>query len=238
MATLSTQDARRIADDLDRGLAGTPMAGLGDRFVAAAQRNGLDPYLLPAIASVESGFGRTGFATNGSHNAFGMGVTGAPNAGYRYRSWGEGIDAAADNLGGSLYKGDGRLTIARIGEIWAASPNWPSAVASKFPGGVSVDKKVIGNEVTYGPGGIPQQGGGIPEEMQPGNNIFDSFEGPVGKVLAFIKDYVIKILAFVLIGVVAVWLLGQGASKAFGTPAPSAVLGAGLKATPIGRAAA
>lgn len=241
-----TAGRQRAAATIDRELAGSPMAGLGDRFVAAGLRNGVDPFLLVAIAKTESNYGRLGFATNGSHNAFGMGVTGARGAGIRYATWGDGIDGAAANLGGPLYKGAGRTTIASIGSKWAASPNWPSAVASNYiGGGVSTAKVVIGAPGMPGAGsldpvtGIPEGGGGgISPDQQPGNNIFDSVPNPldaVGGVLAFIKDYALKILAFVLIGVVAVWLLGQGASKAFGTPAPGAVI---ANATPIGRAAA
>lgn len=244
MAT-STETAgrQRAAATIDKELAGSPMAGLGDRFVAAGLRNGVDPFLLVAIAKTESGYGAKGFATNGSHNAFGLGVTGAAGAGNRFSTWGDGIDAAAANLSGPLYKGAGRTTIASIGSIWATAPNWASAVAGNYiGGGVSTGKVVIGAPGYPGAGtldpvtGLPQGGGGgISPDQQPGDNIFDSIPNPLSWAVGLIKDYLPRILAFVLLGVVAVWLLGQGASKAFGTPAPGAVLS---NVTPIGRAAA
>lgn len=90
----------------------------------------------------------------------------------------------------------------------------PTAPTTRAPGPI------------YGPGGIPQQGGGIPSEMQPGNNIFDRIPNPLdaaGAAIGFVKDFALKIIAFTLLGVIGVWLVGQGASKAFGTPAPAAV---------------
>lgn len=243
MATSTdTAGRQRAAATIDKELAGSPMAGLGDRFVAAGVRNGVDPFLLVAIAKTESNYGRAGFATNGSRNAFGYKVYDTnPNAGGRFATWGDGIDAVAATLAGPTYKGAGRTTIAAIGSKYATSPNWPTAVAGNYiGGGVSTAKVVIGAPGYPGSGsfdpvtGIPQGGqGGISPDQQPGNNIFDSIPNPLDAV-SFLKDYVVKIFAFLLIGVVAVWLIGQGASKAFGTPAPSAV----LNATPIGRAAA
>jgi len=79
--------------------------------------------------------------------------------------------------------------------------------------------------IPTGPGGIPSgPAGGIPDEMQPGNNIFDSIPNPLGAVGDFLKGGLVKLLAFLLLGVVGVWMIGQGASRAFGTPAPGALL--------------
>lgn len=125
----------QAAAKMNRSLAGSPMRGLGSTFVAAGQANGVDPFFILAIAKVESDFGRKGFASSGgpggrpSYNAFGLGVTGAPGAGNVYPSWAAGVSAAGANLGGSLYRGAGKVTIRDIGARWAAAPTWPTAVA-------------------------------------------------------------------------------------------------------------
>lgn len=121
-----------LAGEIDKKLAGSPMQGTGAVFVEAANANDINPWFLVAIAGHESNFGRLGFATNGSRNAFGMGVTGAPGAGIRYPTWADGIRGAANNLGGPLYKGAGKFTIKDIGARWAADKKWPEKVAAKM----------------------------------------------------------------------------------------------------------
>lgn len=148
-ALVGDSPARALGLEINRKLAGSPMAGTGPTFVSAAARNDVNPWFLVAIAKVESQLGTTGFATNGSHNPFGLGVTGAAGAGFRYTSWSGAINAAADNLGGPLYRGAGLNTIAKVGGRWAADPGWPTKVAaaySSLAGGASIrtDRVVIG----------------------------------------------------------------------------------------------
>ncbi len=92
----------------------SPLTGLGATFVAEAGAVGLDPRLLVAIAGAETAFGAYG-PSQAIQNPFGMGP------GIRYASWEESIRAAALNLGGDLYLGDGRVTIAAIQQRWAPS---------------------------------------------------------------------------------------------------------------------
>lgn len=112
-STVPVIDAN-LAGQLDSYLAGkgSPLAGHGSAFVYHSTAVGLDPRLLVAIAGAE-----TSFATYGPsqtiHNPFGMGP------GIVYPSWDDSIAGAARNLGGSLYKGSGLVTIAQIQRRWA-----------------------------------------------------------------------------------------------------------------------
>lgn len=90
----------------------SPLTGLGAVFAAEGGAVGLDPRLLVAISGAETSFGVYGPAQN-IHNPFGMG----PHI--VYPSWEAAIRAAAQNLGGRIYKGDGRYTIAAIQQRWA-----------------------------------------------------------------------------------------------------------------------
>lgn len=83
------------APRIDAYLSGSPMAGTGKFYAAAAWDNGVDPRWAPAISYVESGKGAACFA---SHNAWGYG-------GYSFSSWQEGINRVVASLGGSLYGG-------------------------------------------------------------------------------------------------------------------------------------
>lgn len=69
---------------LNRGLAGTPMAGTGRELEAAGRRHHVHPAFIAAIAGTESSFGA---AMCGSYNAYGLanctGIWGVPT----FRSW-------------------------------------------------------------------------------------------------------------------------------------------------------
>ena len=81
-------------------------------FVTEAKAVGLDPRFLVAISGAETSFGTYG-PSQGIHNPFGMGP------GISYPSWSAAIAAAARNLGGPIYAGDGRVTIGTIQQRWA-----------------------------------------------------------------------------------------------------------------------
>lgn len=65
-------------NSLNRFLAGSPMAGMGEVFYKAAGSRGVDPRLSPSIAKIESNLGR---AIPGGYNAFGMTAGTAPGHG-------------------------------------------------------------------------------------------------------------------------------------------------------------
>lgn len=83
------------APRIDAYLAGSPTAGTGEYYAAAAWDNGVDPRWAPAISYVESSKGAACFR---SHNAWGYGS-------YSFGSWEEGINRIVGALGGSLYGG-------------------------------------------------------------------------------------------------------------------------------------
>lgn len=90
----------------------SPLTGLGAVFVADAESVGVDPRLLVAISGAETSFGTYGPA-QAIHNPFGLG----PNL--RFPNWSAAIQAAANTLGGNLYRGAGLVTIAEIQSRWA-----------------------------------------------------------------------------------------------------------------------
>lgn len=55
-------------------------------------------------------------------------------------------------------------------------------------------------------------------------------------VIEFVKEKAVTAFFFLAIGAIGVWLVGQGSSRAFGTPAPGQVARAAAARTPIGAA--
>ena len=83
------------ASRIDDYLSGSPTAGTGKYYAAAAWDNGVDPRWAPAISCIESTKGAYCFR---SHNAWGYGSSG-------FSSWEEGINTVVRGLGSSLYGG-------------------------------------------------------------------------------------------------------------------------------------
>lgn len=90
-----SQFVNKWAPRIDAYLSGSPMAGTGKAYAAAAWDNGVDPRWAPAISFVESSKGAVCYR---SHNAWGYG-------GYSFGSWEEGINRVTAALGGSMYGG-------------------------------------------------------------------------------------------------------------------------------------
>lgn len=132
-STVPTIDAN-LSSRLDAYLAGkrSPLAGHAAVFVYQSTSVGLDPRLLVAISGAETSFGTYG-PSQTIHNPFGMGP------GIVYPSWDDAIAAAARNLGGSLYKGSGLVTIAQIQKRWApnGAANDPTNLNSNWYRNVS-----------------------------------------------------------------------------------------------------
>ncbi|MBJ7456746.1 MAG: C40 family peptidase [Thermoleophilia bacterium] len=119
----------------------SPLTGLGAVFVTESRAVGLDPRFLVAISGAETSFGTYG-PSQGIHNPFGMG----PHI--VYASWSEAIGAAARNLGGSLYLGDGRVTIGAIQQRWApnGASNDPTDLNSNWARNVSTYYTELGGD--------------------------------------------------------------------------------------------
>ena len=97
------------APRIDAYLAGSPLAGQGKTFAAAAWKYGVDPRWSPAISNTESSKGRHCFK---SHNAWGWGSS-------SWGSWEEAIDAHVAGLA----RGYG-YTISVANAKKYCPPNW------------------------------------------------------------------------------------------------------------------
>lgn len=78
----------KVAQTLNRGLAGTPMAGTGAELEQAGREHGIHPAFIAAIAATESSFGAAACASN-RFNAYGLancqGIWHVPD----FQSWSE-----------------------------------------------------------------------------------------------------------------------------------------------------
>ena len=81
---------------------GSPMAADATSLIKIADANGLDWRFLPAIAGVESTFGR--FTPSGSHNAYGW-----HNGNYYFESWSAASEYVAEGI---------KQKWGSMGEIW------------------------------------------------------------------------------------------------------------------------
>ena len=123
-----------LASTLDAYLSsrGSPLTGLGAAFVAESRAVALDPRFLVAITGAETSFGTYG-PSQLIQNPFGLGP------GLSYPSWADAIRAAAQNLAGGYYVGEGRYTIAAIQQRWApnGASNDPTGLNSNWTRNVS-----------------------------------------------------------------------------------------------------
>lgn len=133
-----------IAADLDawiaRSVPSSPLRGYGAVFVAEAERNGINPRLLVAVASQESVLGTLGPGAR-VNNAFGWG----PHI--PFPSWRENIRVVAQGLG-RYYLAEGRTTIASIAAKWApiGVANDPGNLNAHWVEGVSQFYRSLGGD--------------------------------------------------------------------------------------------
>jgi Mannosyl-glycoprotein endo-beta-N-acetylglucosaminidase len=124
---------------LDQYLGGA-LAGNGTAFEAAGQKYGVDPRLLAAIATLESGHG-TSRATKMYNNPTGMMDPKNPKQFLKYDSISDGIDATASNLSRN-YLQQGLTTIPQIGAKYSppgasndrnnTNAQWPGTVQKLY----------------------------------------------------------------------------------------------------------
>ena len=99
----------------------SPLSAYAESFVAYADLNGLDYRLVPAIAGVESTFGKN--TPSNSFNAYGW-----ANGNCRFTSWTDSIAQVSETLKKG-YIDKGALTIAKIAKRYAPpSTTWGSKV--------------------------------------------------------------------------------------------------------------
>lgn len=94
----------------------SPLTDNVDDFLKTCGKYNLDCYLLPAIAGLESTFGK--FIYPNSYNPFGWG------GGYiMFANWNEGIETVGRGLR-ERYVNLGAQTTVEIGRIYSESPTW------------------------------------------------------------------------------------------------------------------
>ncbi len=98
ISNTTSQESSDWAARIDAYLAGSPLAGYGSTFAAAAAQYGVDPRFSPAISCVESGKGAVCFRP---HNAWGWGNV----------SWPDWETAIYDHVAGLASGYDGTLTL-------------------------------------------------------------------------------------------------------------------------------
>ena len=103
----------------------SPLANYSQDFIDAADQNGVDWKLVPAISGVESTFGQAEPA--GSFNAWGVGGS---NLVY-YKSWSEAIFTLNSYLKQN-YINRGLTNPYSINRVYAASPTWGSRVSANM----------------------------------------------------------------------------------------------------------
>jgi len=126
-ALVSGKDARAVLINRFLGKYGSPMAGMGGEFVAAADRYGIDWRLLPAIAFQESNLGKK--IPKGSYNPFGWAIYEGESSGVYFESWASSIDTVASRIKEN-YINNGFATPETIVAKYTSgnNPSWVFAV--------------------------------------------------------------------------------------------------------------
>ncbi|WP_304427982.1 hypothetical protein [uncultured Clostridium sp.] len=125
--SLYNHSAEQMIHNIDSWLAGYPMAGLGSTIVRVGTAYNVDPYVLTAIATEESGRGK--YLAN-TYNPYG--IKNSTYTGYRaFNSFEEAICFLANLLSGKPYLGSGLTTLDQIGRVYCPSPaGWGSRITS------------------------------------------------------------------------------------------------------------
>lgn len=116
------------AKDIDTLLASydSPLTGYGEKFVIEAEKNGIDWRLLPAIAGIESTFGR--HACKKATNSF----LGYGSCKMDFKSVDEAIERVSASLGGNLksteHHYEGKTTPQILRKYNSVIPDYPSKV--------------------------------------------------------------------------------------------------------------
>lgn len=133
VATDVTAGNYQVADRINERLKETPMAGLGEDFVQAGQKYGINPLFLASLGIHESNYGKSQIAQD-KNNLFGFkAYDRSPyTSAQTYASFSEGINKVAAYLktayltpGGKYFSG---LGIADIGKRYATDPQWAKSI--------------------------------------------------------------------------------------------------------------
>jgi len=118
---LETRDDREVRLSVFLSGKDSPLSNYANNFIIMADRFAIDWRLLPAIAGVESSFGKA--IPVGSYNAYGWG-----NGRINFSSWPESIEVVSRALSEKYYQ-KGLDTPEKIGPVWAPpSPDWADKI--------------------------------------------------------------------------------------------------------------
>jgi hypothetical protein len=126
LSSISAQDSRAALIDNFLASHRSPMAGLGNNFVVAADKYGIDWRLLPAIAFQESNLGKK--APAGTYNPFGWAIY--PGSKVGFNSWTDAINLVSASFKKN-YSDQGLTEPETIVAKYTAkesSPTWVFAV--------------------------------------------------------------------------------------------------------------
>ncbi len=130
-----TRKSGFTSSELDSGLKGTKLEGLGTDFKKAEDEFGVNAILLMAMAKHESGNG-TSLLADEKNNLFGFNAIDQDpiNAASKFKSKGESINHVAKFLKDNYLKKDGRfyngVSTEGIGELYATDPDWSKKVSN------------------------------------------------------------------------------------------------------------
>lgn len=116
---------------------GSPVAPYAGAFVRFANKYGIDPYLLAAIAMKETEGGLTGTGRAGQYNLTGLGGVGSFRS---YPGYKASIKDSARTLAGPKYRGK---NLAQQTAMWVAGTR-PSATTAPYTQDIRADLKMLG----------------------------------------------------------------------------------------------
>jgi len=103
----------------------SPLESQADHIIAEADRFSLDWKLVPAIAGLESTYGKR--LHGGTYNAWGWGIPSPQARGIAFSDWKNGITTVSEGLK-TNYIDRGAQTVEQIGRRYASSPTWAPRV--------------------------------------------------------------------------------------------------------------
>lgn len=153
-ANLQEHDVTKTSSELTAGEldawieakapSNSEMLGMGEAFMKAGNKHGIDPRVLMSIGAHESAWGTSDQAKN-KKNFFGMNAnTNSPEDAYSYESGEASIMNAADTLR-RLYVGEGLKNLKDMGPKYADDPKWASGVANHLKGAENYTSKSSGD---------------------------------------------------------------------------------------------
>lgn len=125
--SLYNHTADQMISNINSWFSGYALGGYGEYMVQVGTAYNVDPYVLAAVATEESGRGR--YLAN-SYNPYG--IKNASGNGFRaFNSFDEAICYLAKLLSGKTYLGAGLTTLDAIGRVYCPSPSgWGSRITA------------------------------------------------------------------------------------------------------------